>query len=87
MTLEGTIVYAEKQAEWMSKYSDIGEYESRSEYYRQLAEWLRELKKYKESDMGKNLTSSRGGRKDSWLKVEKTAPGDKYRFYSCSGHQ
>ena len=50
MTLEGTIVYADKQAEWMSKYSDVGEYESRSEYYRQLAEWLRELKKYKESD-------------------------------------
>lgn len=45
------------------------------------------LEKYKESDMDKNLTSSRGGRKDAWLKVEKTALGDKYKFYSCSGHQ
>ena len=24
------------------------------------------------------LTSSRGGRKDAWLRVEKTALGDKY---------
>ena len=45
------------------------------------------LEKYKEPDTGKNLTSSRGGRKDAWLKVGKTSLGDKYRFYSCSGHQ
>ena len=49
MTLEGTIVYADKQAEWMSKYSDVGDYESRAEYYRQLAEWLRELKAYRKA--------------------------------------
>ena len=53
MTLEGTIVYADKQAEWMSKYSDVGDYESRAEYYRQLAEWLRELRSYKENREGR----------------------------------
>lgn len=47
MTLDECIDYAEKQSEWMSKYAMIDMYKDRSEYYRQLAEWLRELKKYR----------------------------------------
>lgn len=43
MTLEECIDYAENQSEWMSKYAMIDIYKDRSEYYRQLAKWLREL--------------------------------------------
>ena len=49
MTLEECIDYAEKQSEWMSKYTMIDIYKDKSEYYRQLAEWLKELKAYEEA--------------------------------------
>ena len=48
MTLDECIDYAENQSEWMSKYAMIDMYKDRSEYYRQLARWLRELKAYRE---------------------------------------
>lgn len=47
MTLEEYIDYAEEQSEWMSKYAMIDIYKDKSEYYRQLAELLRELKKWR----------------------------------------
>lgn len=47
MTLEECIDYAEEQSKWMSKYSMIDIYKERSEYYQDLAEWLRELKTYR----------------------------------------
>ena len=50
MTLEECIDYAEKQSEWMSKYTMIDIYKDKLEYYRQLAEWLRELKAYREAE-------------------------------------
>ena len=45
MTLEEYIDYAEEQSEWMSKYAMIDIYKDKSEYYRQLAELLSELKR------------------------------------------
>lgn len=49
MTIDECIDYAEEQSEWMSKpkYAKIDIYKDKSEYYRQLAEWLRELKELK----------------------------------------
>lgn len=49
MTLEECIDYAEKQSECMSKYTKIDIYKDKSEYYRQLAEWLKELKAYRDT--------------------------------------
>lgn len=48
MTIDECIDYAEEQSKWMSKYAMIDIYKDRSEYYRQLAEWLRELKTHRE---------------------------------------
>lgn len=52
MTIDECIDYAEEQSEWMSKpkYAKIDIYKDKSEYYRQLAEWLRELKAYKQAE-------------------------------------
>lgn len=47
MTLEECIDYAEEQSKWMSKYAMIDIYKERSEYYQDLAEWLRELNEIK----------------------------------------
>ena len=52
MTLDECIDYAEKQSEWMSKYAMIDIYKDKSEYYRQLAKWLKDLKEYKDARVG-----------------------------------
>lgn len=52
MSLNECIDHVEEQSKWMSKYAMIDIYKDRSEYYQQyyqqLAEWLRELKEYRE---------------------------------------